>query len=111
MSLTFTPLSSEDAGSYPIIFTLTDADHLAADYSFNLTVKLCPPVFASALLNQVARQGQTVTYNLPSITYFNPVTIQTTYGSGSIIPSYFSMTGDAVSGLVFTMTTTSVSPV
>ena len=99
MSLTIAPLSSGDAGSYPIIFTLTDADHLAADYSFNLTVKLCPPVFASDLVNQVAPQGQTVIYSLPSITHVNPVTIQTTDGSGNAIPSYFSMVGDAVSGL------------
>ena len=100
MSMTISPLSSGDAGSYPIIFTLMDVDHLAADYSFILTVALCPPVFASDLVNQVARQGQTVIYILPSIIYFNAVSsIQTIDGSGNAIPSYFSMVGDAVRGL------------
>jgi hypothetical protein len=91
--------SSGNAGSYPITFTLMDVDYLTADYSFTLTVALCPPVFASVLANQVAPQGQTVIYSLPLITCFNPVTIQTTDGSGNAIPSYFSMAGDAVSGL------------
>ena len=91
--------ASGDVGSYPLSFTLMDVDLLTADYSFILTVALCPPVFASALVNQVARQGPTVIYSLPTITYFNPVTIQTTDGSGNAIPSYFSMVGDAVSGL------------
>ena len=50
-------------------------------------------------------------YSLPSITHVNGVTVQTTDGSGNAIPSYFSMTGDAVNGLLFTMTPTSVSPV
>ena len=99
MSLTISPLSSGNVSSYPIIFTLTDGDHLAEDYSFTFTVMLCPPVFGTALVNQVAPQGQTVIYSLPTITYFNPVTIQTTDGSGNAIPSYFSMVGDAVSGL------------
>ena len=98
MVIIITPASG-DAGSYPITFTLMDVDYLTADYSFILTVALCPPVFASDLVNQVARQGQTVIYSLPSITHVNAVTIQTTDGSGNAIPSYFSMGGDAVSGL------------
>ena len=55
MSLTIAPSSSGDEGLYPITLTLMDVDHLAADYSFTLKVVLCPPpVFASALVNQVA---------------------------------------------------------
>ena len=99
MVIIITPASG-DVGSYPITFTLMDVDYLTADYSFILTVALCPPVFASDLVNQVAPQGQTVIYSLPSITHVNAVSsIQTTDGSGNAIPSYFSMVGDAVSGL------------
>ena len=91
--------ASGDVGSYPLTFTLIDVDYLTADYSFILTVALCPE-FSIALINQVAPQGQTVIYSLPSITHVNAVSsIQTTDGSGNAIPSYFSMVGDAVSGL------------
>ena len=55
MSLTIAPSSSGDEGLYPITLTPMDVDLITATYSFNLTVVLCPPpVFASALVNQVA---------------------------------------------------------
>ena len=52
-----------------------------------------------------------MTYNLPSIIYFNPVTIYTYDDSGNPNLNWFSFIGDAANGLVFTMTPTCDSTV